>query len=159
MNKKYFINAEEWTEENKNKTGLPRPFSYTFKNKRKKKEVKLATIVPIPWQSKPDFYNGEFLNLNQENEDLIYDNYLCPYCGIKIDNNEITIRWKTIKIKELISKDTLVYSDIHPFHLECMKQGRIFCPFMRQLSDDDFEIGSFIELRKNADEQKEMSQK
>ena len=153
MNNKYFKNAIEWSEENTNIKGLPRPFAYTDpngKNKKNVKKLKLAKIVPIPWQSKSNFINNGFLLINEKNEKQIYSNDLCPYCGLKINKKELSIRWKTVNLKELVNKPTLVYSDIHPFHIECMQQGRIFCPFMKKLNDEDFEIETFEQLKYNA---------
>ena len=159
MVSRYLKDSVPWSEENKSNTGLPRPFSYTFKSEKIRKKFNIAKIVPIPWQSKAVFKNETFLNLNEENEEQIYINNLCPYCGIKINSDEIVTRWKTMDLEELSKKDSLVYSDIHPFHIECMKQGRIFCPFMKTLADDDFEFGKFQELRNHADIEKSKAKK
>ena len=91
MNNKYFKNGFEWSKENTNTQGLPRPYAYTdpSKNNEKVKNIKIAKKVPIPWQSKSDFHNNNLLKLNLKNENLIYNNQLCPYCGIPINDNEI----------------------------------------------------------------------
>jgi hypothetical protein len=36
-----------------------------------------------------------------------------------------------------------VPSDFHPFHLKCMKQARVYCPFMRTLKDEEFDISLY----------------
>ena len=38
-----------------------------------------------------------------------------------------------------------------PFHIECMKQARIFCPFMKKRKDFEFEQGKFKHIKANAD--------
>jgi hypothetical protein len=159
MNNKYFKNSIEWSENNTSVKGLPRPFAYTDPNgtnTKNVKRVKLPKIVPIPWQSKSNFINNGFLNLNIDNESLIYRNNLCPYCGIEINNDEITIRWKSDHLSEIKENGFFVFSDIHPFHLECMNQGRIFCPFMKKLKDENFEIDIFETLKEHANLEKEM---
>jgi hypothetical protein len=152
MNKRYFKNSHKWTEDDANTVGLPRPFA----NPKRKD---LAKTVPIPWQSKDDFDKHNKLDLNLKNE---YDSYLkglCPYCGIKIKKEEIVTRWTTAKLENITYDEALVYSDIHPFHIECMKEGRIFCPFMRKLKDLDFEINTYLNLRKNFLTDKKISEK
>lgn len=160
MKYKFFKNAVIWSEETTNNIGLPRPvINSSFGNKEQIKRAKIAKIVPIPWQSKPGFGTGGFLQLNLENENQVYINNLCPYCGIKIKDSENTARWKTADLEKSTENGDRVFSDFHPFHLECMKQGRTFCPFIRDLNDEDFEYGSFFELRKNADIDKEKAVK
>jgi hypothetical protein len=43
--------------------------------------------------------------------------------------------------------NSLVKSDSHPFHFECMKQARMFCPHMKKTKDSEFETGKYSELR------------
>jgi hypothetical protein len=142
MKNKYFINSHQWTEKDINTVGLPRPWAMP-------KKKGLAKKVPIPWQSEDCFKDGH-LGLNKQNEDLIYKNDLCAYCGIKINDIEITIRWKTYNLLLINNYFRWIYSDIHPFHIECMKQGRIFCPYMKTLIDEDFETGTYKKLKQNA---------
>jgi hypothetical protein len=148
----YFDGAHQWKEEDVDTIGLPRPFA--FPNR-----AGMAKKVPIPWQSEDRFQSLGHLGLNLKNEDVVYEKDLCPYCGIKIENTETVTRWKTADLS-LINRDhRWVYSDLHPFHLECMKQGRIFCPHMRGLEDKDFEIGLYEELKSNAIKDVEESKK
>ena len=42
-----------------------------------------------------------------------------------------------------------VFSDNYPFHIECMKQARIFCPRMRQTENSEFEYGRYQDLKEN----------
>jgi hypothetical protein len=88
------------------------------------------------------------LRLIETNEDLVLQNNLCAYCGIKIEDNEIVIRWANNEVKP--SKNGVrVFSDYHPFHQNCMKQARIYCPFMRNTQDEEFEIGDYKSLKLN----------
>ena len=152
MNNKYFKNGFEWSKENTNTKGLPRPYAYTdpSKNNEKVKNIKIAKKVPIPWQSKSDFHNNNLLKLNLENENLIYNNQLCPYCGIPINDNEIVVKWKCPYLDLLQEDGAYVFSDVHPFHTECMSQARIFCPFISTLKDEDFEVDIFFKLKEKA---------
>lgn len=151
-------NSIEWSEEITSKTGLPRPFAYTTKKSTKNKKYSLPKTVPIPWQSKPAFKTGGLLNLNDENENKIYDEDICPYCGIKIEKNQESVRWHTSQIAKLIKKRDFVFSDIHPFHKECMKEGRTFCPFMKTLNDNDFEYNNYTTLKQKAIIEKETAE-
>ena len=143
MSNKYFKNANKWDESSLSLTGLPRPFGFP-------KRKDLPKQVPIPWQSEDRFEELGHLRLNVENESMVYPNDLCTYCGIKIENNEIVIRWFTPDLKTIHGISETVYSDIHPLHIECMKQARIFCPHMRKLKDKDFETGPYFKLKQNA---------
>jgi hypothetical protein len=143
MKKKYFDNAHRWQESDIDTVGLPRPFATPTRKG-------LAKKVPIPWQSEDRFESLGHLGLNLKNEDRVYLENLCPYCGIRINDKEIVTRWFTCELI-LVNRDhRWVYSDLHPFHIECMKEGRIFCPHMRKLKDEDFEIGTYEELKINA---------
>ena len=114
----------KWSEENKSKIGLPRPNAIIMGKKR-----------PIPWQSAPNYESGK-LELIRENEDKVLTEHRCAFCGDVI-NKKNTIRW--IKAEEHKGRD-IVPSDSQPFHLECMRQARIFCPFISQLDDKEYEI-------------------
>ena len=143
MKDKYFINSNLWQESDLDTVGLPRPFAIpNIKN--------LAKKVPIPWQSEDRFESLGHLGLNQKNEDLVYKKNLCSYCGIKIKNNEITIRWISAPLGLTTKEGPKVFSDFHPLHLECMKQARIFCPHMRKLQDLDFKTGEYEKLKQDA---------
>lgn len=152
-----FDNAKQWTVESKDFIGLPRPFYTTPKDFYDKKHFSFKTnmkffmhkIVPIPWQSFPFFIEGGGLGLIQKNESRVYIEKLCPYCGKHIQDEEIVIRWKNHdKIPTL--DGPRVWSDYHPFHIECMKQGRKYCPFMRSTKNKEFETGQYKELLQNA---------
>ena len=166
---KYYKEGFIWSKENSNSTGLPRPYAITpdylhfskalsFSNKFKRY---LHKIIPVPWQSVPLFINGGsgLLSVNIENESLVVPNNLCGYCGNGFSNNELCSRW--ISNNKTISEDGLtgsrVYSDIYPLHLECMRQARRFCPFMRTLSEKDFEFSQYDILLKKI--QKELKEK
>lgn len=149
---KYYRN--EWQDSEKNTTGLPRPFAFTFAQKPKNtQDFYLHPKVPIPWQSIPDFHNGGKLKLNKENEVLALRKKLCAYCGIKFTKHEIVIRWITGFSKR--RSEDRVLSDNYPFHIKCMEEGRIFCPRMRKTKDSEYETGEFHMLEYNAIAQKE----
>jgi hypothetical protein len=143
MKNKYFDGAHQWQENDVNTIGLPRPFATPTRKD-------LAKKVPIPWQSEDRFESLGHLGLNLQNEDVVYEKDLCSYCGIKIKNNEITIRWISAPLALTSREGPKVFSDFHPLHLECMEQARIFCPHMRKLQDSDFETGKFKKLKQNA---------
>lgn len=152
MSNKYFDGAHKWQEEDVNTIGLPRPFATPTRKD-------LAKKVPIPWQSEDRFESLNHLGLNLNNEDKVYIENLCPYCGVKIEEEEIVTRWFTCELV-LVNRDhRWVYSDLHPFHIECMKEGRIFCPHMRKLKDEDFETGTYKQLKINAIKDVEESKK
>lgn len=143
MKNKYFDGVDQWQKKDVDTVGLPRPWAIPQRND-------LAKKVPIPWQSEDWFQSNGHLGLNENNEDLVYINDLCPYCGIKINDDETVIRWYTCNLILVNKNDRWVYSDLHPFHIECMKEGRIFCPHMRELKDIDFETGLYKKLKQNA---------
>ena len=143
MKNKYFDGTSKWQENDVNKVGLPRPWATP-------KRKDLAKRVPIPWQSEDRFESFGHLGLNQKNEDLVYIQNLCSYCGIKIKNKETAIRWTNAPLAFTSKEGPKVFSDLHPLHLECMEQARIFCPHMRKLQDSEFETGIYKELKQNA---------
>ena len=130
-----------WSEEVKNNKGLPRPYSYSLLKYYFRGDKKfLDRKVPIPFQSKPAMDVGGLI-LNVENEKMVVDQGLCSYCGVNIKDNETSIRWM-IESQDFslnIDRDW-VPSDFYPLHKKCMKQARYFCPFMRTLSDNNFDI-------------------
>jgi hypothetical protein len=151
---KYFKDEYAWSENNKNSLGLPRPYAitdpkfYKFFDK-----FYLHKKIPIPWQSVPRMKDRP-IDLFVENENLVYKESRCAYCGMIFNNDEYCIRW--------ISQDRTptqigprVFSDSHPFHIECMKQARIFCPHMRKTNDNEFEHGLYKDLKINAEKYKE----
>ena len=104
--------------------------------------------IPVPWQSVPVFTDeGAFFNVIEENEKKIYLNDLCPYCGITINKDEISVRW-------MLDSDNAnmigprIFSDNMPFHINCMKQARIFCPHMQKTIDSEFQCGIYKDLKK-----------
>jgi thioredoxin 1 len=142
----------EWNDSFRNFVGLPRPFSKVLKKHRV--DQKLSAKVPIPWQSAAKNDEVGFLRIIQENEDIVYYKNLCSYCGIKISDSENVIRWKNPNIQNINFDGNFVLSDIHPLHLECMKQTRIYCPGMRQRVEKEFEYGLYLNLKKNAQEER-----
>ena len=153
MNNKIFSNIQ-WDNSFRNFVGLPRPFSKVLKKHRINQ--KLSAKVPIPWQSAAKNDEISFLRIIQENEDIVYYKNLCSYCGIKIKNEENVIRWKNPNINKIKHDGNFVLSDIHPLHLECMRQARIYCPGMKKRNEEEFEYGTYLELKKNSEETKKV---
>ena len=149
---KYFNNSNKWSQENKNQLGLPRPFAIISKEFKQKviDRYHIPTRVPIPWQSIPIFNTETLtaLNVNKANESIIFIENRCAYCGVSFVSDELCIRWK-IPLDMKKETNSLVKSDSHPFHFECMKQARIFCPHMKKTKDFEFETGKYYELREN----------
>ena len=140
---KNFNESEKWSLKHIKKTGLPRPYwiinkIYFLTNGKRY----LSKKIPIPYQSTPS--KDSIIRLEIENEKYVVANDLCPYCGLSINEEESSIRWMIEKEEDvknnLESSRDLVPSDFRPFHLDCMKQARIFCPFMKTLKESDFYI-------------------
>ena len=137
-----------------NKKGLPRPYIYLSDEQRKqpiwsklilKNKLYLHKKIPVPWQSNPIFNGHDQFSLIKENEEKVYIKGVCAFCGIKFNKNDKCARWLTIIGIPGIEPN--VFSDYYPFHIYCMKQARIFCPKMRQTSDDEFEYGFYKILK------------
>ena len=135
---KFFSKSKEWAESDQDFVGLPRPFAIFDKSI----SLKLHGKTPIPWQSMPNLELGN-LKLNLENEKKVYNENLCPYCGVKIKNEEIVVRWIT-------KLDIAISSDFHPLHQKCMLEARKFCPYMKKTKDEEFEYGMYFKLKKHA---------
>lgn len=155
MNKKIFDNSSKWSQSNKNATGLPRPFYVVDSSFLKKISFKLAKKIPVPWQSLPIFdeKTSTVFNVIEENEILVFSNKICGYCGVKFNNNDNCSRWIVERGTPGFDGKTTpnVFSDNYPLHHECMRQARIFCPFMKLRGEEEFEYGPFIKLKKNAE--------
>jgi|694.fasta_scaffold39257_2 hypothetical protein len=164
---KYFKSGFFWNEETKNSLGLPRPGLrvpkefWFFKNHRLplKNDFFIHKLIPIPWQSRPVFNEKkQAFSVIEENEKLVYLNKICAYCAVPFLEDEQCTRWSGADLTESPNdgQGPRVFSDTYPFHIECMKQARIFCPFMRFKEDGEFEHGRFIDLEKKAIEFKKM---
>ena len=152
MNNSEFKNIE-WNESHTDFVGLPRPFSKVLM--KHQVLLNLASKVPIPWQSRAKNDEDDFLKIVQENEDIVYYKNLCSYCGIAIENNENVVRWKNKELNGIKHDGRFVLSDIHPLHLKCMKQTRVYCPGMKKKEEKEFEYGKYIDLKKNAKTERE----
>ena len=151
MKNKIFSDLE-WNDSLRDFPGLPRPFSKVLKKHRI--EQKLSAKVPIPWQSAAKNDRISFLRIIQENEDIVYYKNLCSYCGIKINNEEYVVRWKNPHIDKIKIDGNFVISDIHPLHLDCMKQARTYCPGMKKRKEEEFEYGIYLELKKGSEKER-----
>ena len=156
--KKVFLDSLKWSIDLKNYVGLPRPHVQLNENQRLqllepklklKTKIYLHKRIPVPWQSMPVFESGQPFNLNIENERRVYPEGLCGYCGVKLKDEENCSRWTIFDPRQSDSVGPRVFSDTHPLHMECMKQARVFCPFMRQRENSEFEYGTYKELRQN----------
>jgi hypothetical protein len=147
---KYFKNNLIWSEQTKDLLGLPRPYVKTpIKAIFKKGVFFLHQRIPMPWQTKPNFRTRP-ISLIKENESKVYKESLCSYCGIKFIDTDFVVRWTATDVIPT-ENGPRVKSDIHPHHIECMKQARIFCPYMRKTQDSEFEFGLYSDLRNNVD--------
>lgn len=155
MNKNIFTNSQKWSEYKKDITGLPRPFYIVNDLFLKKISFRLAKKIPIPWQSLPIFNEKTEIvfNVIEENEKLVIYEGICGYCGVKFNDYDSCSRWTIeIGIPGFDGKKTAnVFSDNYPLHKECMRQARIFCPFMKLRNDTEFEFGTFLKLKKHAE--------
>jgi hypothetical protein len=147
---KYFKDNLSWNSLSKNIIGIPRPFFKVLKSEQYKNgKFHLHPKIPIPWQSEPHFKDGRAFNIIYENEEKVYPHNICPYCGKTFLPIEESTRWTGSKKKP--TKDgPSILSDSFPFHIECMKQARIFCPFMRQVPEEQFEYGTYGKLKLNS---------
>lgn len=146
------LNNAEWNDSYIGFIGLPRPFSKVLEQHQV--SLGLASKVPIPWQSRAQNDQNGFLKIVQENEDIVYNKNLCSYCGVKINNEEYVVRWKK-KLDKIRHDGQFVLSDIHPLHLICMKQTRVYCPGMKKKKEKEFEYGKYEDLNKNAKTERE----
>ena len=48
-----------------------------------------------------------------------------------------------------VENKDIVLSDSHPFHLECMRQARIYCPHMVNTTDNEYIIGEYSKILYN----------
>jgi hypothetical protein len=163
----YYKKDLVWSQENSEITGLPRPYAITPDRLHFRKPLNFSNnfkrylhkIVPIPWQSVPLFINGNYglLSINIEHEKKVITHNLCGYCGNGFNDKDLCSRWisNTKKLSEDGVDSFRVYSDVYPLHLECMKQARRFCPFMRTLSEADFEFSEHSILLKKIKEELE----
>ena len=155
MNKKIFTNSKKWSESNKSITGLPRPFYLVDNFFLKKASFKLAKKIPVPWQSLPVFIEKSLtvFNVIEKNESLVVSDGICGYCGVKFNDYDNCYRWVIEKGTPSADgkRSPNVFSDNYPLHEECMKQARIFCPFMKSRNSIEFEFGTFLELKKHAE--------
>lgn len=148
-----FKGAKEWVVNQIAQSGLPRPYFYAQpQHQYKDEKVFLHVKVPVPWQSKPGNPDTSPILLDVEKEKIAVKEGLCSYCGIKIAFDEVSIRW-AIEKQDVFANThrDWVPSDFHPLHIECMRQARVFCPFMRTLKDSDFVVKKHQE---NLDEAK-----
>jgi hypothetical protein len=155
MNKKIFTNSKKWSKSNKTVVGLPRPFYIVNDFFLKKISFRLAKKIPVPWQSLPIFNNETLtvFNVIEENERLVVSDGICGYCGVKFNEYDSCSRWIIeLGFPSLDGKTSRnVFSDNYPLHKECMRQARIFCPFMKLRKSEEFEFGTFLELKKHAE--------
>ena len=152
-----FEKSLEWKDHLKNQLGLPRPYFKIDKEFIKSTSINVSRVIPVPWQSYPIFNKEtkQAFRIIEDNELEVYAKNKCVYCGIAIDDIDLAIRWvgyeKIIDIKDKPGKDgPRIYSDFSPLHIECMKQTRIFCPFMKKLDESVFEYGYYKDLKNNA---------
>lgn len=147
--------AKDWTEENSEQTGLPRPsvatepliapFGPNAQNNWRKR-------VNIPWNSQPlrvvdadkgvtslvtpesgDRFNAAPAPI-PEKEEMVRTHGLCAMCGEQFKPNDLTVRFHGFH--------DAVESDHYPMHQECMRQTVAFCPHMKEYGKDFSQLQS-----------------
>jgi hypothetical protein len=151
---KYFKENLLWNEFTKNTTGIPRPYvnppESMLKNNRRvlfNNNFYLHTKIPIPFNSKPNL-TERVLDLDIEKERHIVETGLCAYCGLPFNADDLAVIWKRYDtVPYMQPTGPRVFSDHFPFHEACMDEARIFCPFMRSMTqDEEFEKGPYSDL-------------
>jgi hypothetical protein len=149
-----FNRAVLWSEESLKTTGLPRPYvelseedRYSPNTEKYGFEKYLAKKLPMPWQTRPVFQGPTKIRLIKENEEKVFKEGLCAYCAVKLNLKDPSVIWTYYQDNPIDDKNK-VFSDFHPFHLECMKQARAFCPYMKQRPESEFKYGDFQDLVK-----------
>jgi hypothetical protein len=140
---------EQWTETTSKKLGLPRPFMWGKKDFVSKPFWSVTQKpgfikVPIPWQSSPK--NPRVISLISENEERVYTEGLCAFCGVPFYPDDVTTLWVNYE-KKPSKNGSRVFSDHYPFHLQCMRQVRVYCPYMKTTLDNEYVTGTYSELK------------
>ena len=162
---KYFDENLPWTEEASSKEGLPRPYVDVPEDIQKinpphlklKKSFYLHKRVPMPFTARPRLVE-RLTDLIVENEKRAVKEGLCPYCARKFfPDDEAVIMTKVDAIPHMLGDiGPRVFSDHFPIHPECIKQARIFCPFLRVATTDaDYLAGKYLDLVKISMEYKQ----
>lgn len=135
-----------WNKTNFMFRGLPRPYAEVPNHARQRVEakgMKIASKVPIPWQSSSRFHEGSFLDVIKKHEEEVVQKGICAYCGLGFKPDDNAVIW--IKYPKKMTRDR-VWSDHFPFHLHCMDEVRAFCPHMKLTKDEEFKLGKYQEL-------------
>lgn len=144
---------EIWTKHNATYRGLPRPYSAThdlIKIILAVKNLKIANKVPIPWQSFSRFDQNYSLGIIAEHEAEVVEKGTCAYCGLGFEKNDECTIWINYPEKSPAKLKARVFSDHFPFHLECMRETRVFCPHMQTTQDEEFKVGLYENLLQEA---------
>ena len=144
---------EKWSKSNSTFRGLPRPYSTThdlIKMLLAIKNRKIAAKVPIPWQSFSRFEQNHSLGIIAEHEQEVIEKGTCAYCGLGFYEDNECIIWINYPEKSPAKLKARVFSDHFPFHLECMRQTRTFCPHMQTTQDEEFKVGLYKDLLQEA---------
>lgn len=139
-----------WTEVTFTFKGLPRPFAIPNSTARSRIKGVLAKKVPIPWQSFSRLHEGRALGVIKKHEAEVWNNNVCAYCGLNFKDKELAIIWTAYPDKNKFIEQTRVFSDYLPFHIQCMKETRIFCPHMKLTKNDEFKIGTYEDVLKES---------
>jgi hypothetical protein len=162
---KYFDENLKWEESLSKRTGLPRPYvdvpdhiTTLVSEINPDGKVYLHKRVPMQFTARPRL-TDRLTDLIIENERKVVNENLCGYCGLSFKDDEECIIWKNYNTVPYAGgpHGPRVFSDHFPFHLDCMKETLIFCPFMRlEKNKNFFEKGFYLELVKKAKEYKKM---
>ena len=143
--------AEKINEENKDKTGLPRPTENIegLHGGREFSTLKKFKQIPIPWSINGFSSELEGGESAQEKTDRIIPEHLCLWCGEGFkDSNEQVSRLKSVNGAE--------EERAFPMHNNCMRQLATFCPHINgvsKYSPESIETGPYSELRENAEKE------
>ena len=152
---KYFREDLPWTEDTASKRGLPRPFvnvplhlQKALSNLPIKKGFYLHPKVPMQFTARPRL-TDRLTDLIVDNEQAVVRDELCGYCGEGFTPEQVCTIWKRYDVIPHMEGPVgpRVFSDHYPFHLECMDQALIFCPYMRTVTTtEEFETGKHSDL-------------
>jgi hypothetical protein len=168
--------AKDWTQENSEQTGLPRPSVATeplFSPVGENAKNKWRKRVVIPWSSQPlrvtdnigtslvtpesgDKFNAAPAPIF-EREQKVRTHGVCAMCGEQFNPNDLAVRFHGFHYT--------VESDHYPMHPECMRQTVAYCPHMMGYKEDYnklqsggskfFSKGTFKDLSKKSEGQTE----
>ena len=74
---------------------------------------------------------------------------ICLHCKEKFNDKEPLVRWISSNILKFDFKDNKNFKYIYPYHHKCFEELKISIDFMKNLTINDLESGTFNVLIKN----------